>query len=74
MKHHPSNQLLKACMKRRSVCIGSDLITYHSSWAGLDILSGLPVQKYQVSAQLGVEVPFSPSVFSKPRRADACHM
>ena len=31
----------------------SDLNTYHSSWAGLDILSGLPVQKCQVSAQLG---------------------
>ena len=25
MKHHPSNQLLKACMKRWSVCIGLTL-------------------------------------------------
>ena len=37
----------------------SDLITYHSSWAGLCLLlSGKPVHKCQVSAQLCVAHQF----------------
>ena len=59
MKHHPSKQL-------RLLWRGGLTITYYSSWAGLGLISGLPVHKCQVSVQLCVEVPCSPSISPSP--------